>query len=240
MPYVRSEGGDRFYFEQRGAGGALVLIPGLAIDISELGPLIEALAQRFSVTAVDNLGAGRSDRPDRQYSLEGMGGGASGLLRSRLGPAAVMGISLGSRIALALALRRPELVSRLVLVSGGARVRRSFATDVLMSTVPRVPVGKGRYPQPYYAFRRQRLASQGIDLRGDLALISAPTLIAHGTRDRIAPRAFATELRDGIPHSRLEWFDGGHTFPLGPAGAHWLAETTAAFVDETRPGGGGR
>jgi pimeloyl-ACP methyl ester carboxylesterase len=231
VPRLRS-GPDGFYYEAcGGTGEKLVVIPGLALDVSELGPLVTQLATQFAVTAVDNLGAGRSDKPDEPYTLERMAAGIAVLLRDVAGPATVLGISMGSKIALTLALQQPELVTRLVLVSGAARGHRSVYREILLNTLPRLPVGKGKYPQSYAAFRRQRMASAGIDLRDRLARVAAPALIAHGRRDRITPPALVTELAAGLPEARLEWFDGGHLFPLRPAGARWLTAETAAFVN---------
>lgn len=205
---------DSFFTQITGEGAPVLVIPGLALDLSELTGLTDALADKLQVVGIDNLGAGRSSKPDEPYTLSRMAAGPAAVLGTMTGPCAVLGISLGSRIAITVALEHPELVTKLVLVSGSARVVRSFWSKMIMNTMPRLPIGKGAYPQPYYAFRRQLLASQSVDLRPRLAQIVAPTLIAHGKRDRTSSPALANELAAGIPQSTIEWFDGGHLFPV--------------------------
>ena len=60
----------QMYYEIHGEGEPLVLISGLGTDISEWGDLILWLAQQYRVIVPDNRGAGRTDKPDRPYSIE--------------------------------------------------------------------------------------------------------------------------------------------------------------------------
>lgn len=62
--------------------------------------------------------------------------------------------------------------------------------------------------------RRQLKARSHHDTWDRLALIRAPTLIAGGRRDGIAPVANQEALAKRIPNARLELFDGGHMFLL--------------------------
>ena len=72
----------------------------------------------------------------------------------------VLGISLGGRIALELALGHPERVERLILVSTSARVVPSWRRRHLYPTLSVMPLFRSRYPQPRYAFVRQMEASR--------------------------------------------------------------------------------
>jgi 3-oxoadipate enol-lactonase len=113
------------YYEWHDAADAepLVVICGLGTDISQIEPLIDGLARQYRVLAFYNRGAGRTDKPDEPYSIEQMAADTAGLMRAvGLPHAAVLGISMGGRIALALALAEPAMVDRLVLASTGARV----------------------------------------------------------------------------------------------------------------------
>jgi 3-oxoadipate enol-lactonase len=128
--------GIRIHYEVHGEGRPLLLILGLGADVSEYTALIDQLAARSRVIAFDNRGAGRTDKPDAPYSIELMAADALGVMDA-LGVtrADVLGISLGGRIALELALGHPERVERLILVSTSARVVPSLRRRRLYPTL---------------------------------------------------------------------------------------------------------
>ena len=122
MPFA-DVNGIRLYHEAFGQGPPLLLILGLGADTSEYSALIQQLGRHCRVIAFDNRGGGRSDKPDSAYTIELMAGDAAGLMEAvGLSNASVLGISLGGRIAIELALGHPERVGRLILVSTSARV----------------------------------------------------------------------------------------------------------------------
>lgn len=207
--------GIRIHYEVHGEGRPLLLILGLGADVSEYTALIDQLAARSRVIAFDNRGAGRSDKPDAPYSIELMAADALGVMDA-LGVtrAGVLGISLGGRIALALALGHPERIERLILVSTSARVVPSLRRRRLYPVLSGLPLFRSRHPQPRYAFVRQMEASAGYDAGPRLPELTMPTVVLHGRSDRTAPLAMAEELHRGIAGSRLLTFTGGHLFFL--------------------------
>jgi pimeloyl-ACP methyl ester carboxylesterase len=207
--------GIRIHYEVHGEGRPLLLILGLGADVSEYTALIDQLAARSRVIAFDNRGAGRSDKPDAPYSIELMAADALGVMDA-LGVtrAGVLGISLGGRIALALALGHPERIERLILVSTSARVVPSLRRRRLYPILSGMPLFRSRHPQPRYAFVRQMEASTGYDAGPRLHELTMPTVVLHGRSDRTAPLAMAEELHRGIAGSRLLTFTGGHLFFL--------------------------
>lgn len=219
------------YYEVHGAGAPLVLIGGLGTDLSEWESLIRPLAEHRQVVAFDNRGAGRSDQPDQPYSIEQMAGDTAGLVRALgVARADVLGVSMGGRIALELALAHPEQVNRLVLVSTAARVGPRPWWFGLSTLLASGPLFKSKYPQPRAAFLRQLRASSSYNCAARLGEIHAPALILHGRGDRIAPYALAEELHAGIAGSRLVAFDGGHIFFFFRERRRFL-ETVTAFLD---------
>jgi len=205
------------YYELYGHGEPIVLIPGLASDLSDNAFITRRLSQKFRVLALDNRGAGRSDKPDAPYTIEQMADDAAALMDAAgVERAHVIGISMGGRIAMALALRHPDRVSSLVLVSTFARQAAGSVDRVRrLNTINRIPVIRSllsRYPQPPYAFERQLTASRGYDCSARLAEIRVPALVLHGRDDKIAPLALAEELHAGIPGSQMVAFPGGHSF----------------------------
>lgn len=213
MPEVFN-GPTRIHYEIVGAGAPLLLITGLGSDLRDLRPMIGMLAEDFLVIAMDNRGAGLSDKPDEAYSMEVMATDAYAVLEDAgIASAAVLGYSMGGRIALELALQHPERVSHLILLGSGAHVIRNLARKAFFTIAPHVPIGP-KPRQPIYAFKRQRTATQEYDGRAYLSRIDMPTLIVHGRSDRIAPPVLADELHAGIADSRLEWYAGGHITPV--------------------------
>ena len=202
------------YYELQGEGEPLVLIAGLRLDLSDYHGIDSWLAQKYQVLAFDNRGAGRTDKPDTPYSIEMMADDTAKLMQA-LGvkQAHIIGISMGGRIALELALQHPELVKKLVLVSTSARVPKRGWRFRLMEMLTLLPIFKEKYPQPRYAYLRQRQASGAYNCAGRLQELHLPTLILHGKKDKLAPYYLAEEMRAGIQGAKIiPYNNGGHIF----------------------------
>jgi len=216
MPSVHVNGID-VYYETYGQGHPLLIVAGLAMDLTQLGGIVTDLSARHMVIAFDNRGAGRTDKPDIPYSIDVMAEDTAGLLDAiGITKADVLGISLGGKIALSLTLQHPEKVRSLILASTSARAnfRRGafWALSNLLLRIPLVRAVGTKYPQPYFAYARQRDASLGYDATDRLQRILAPTLILHGKNDRVAPYYLSEEIHAGIKGSTLIGLDGGHLF----------------------------
>jgi pimeloyl-ACP methyl ester carboxylesterase len=117
MPYTEAADGARIYYRTSGPIRAepLVLIMGLGWDMTGWELLMPHLAE-FRVLRLDNRGTGRSDKPDRPYSIRQM---ALDVIRcmnaAGVESAHVYGVSLGSMIAQELALDYPARVRSLIL-----------------------------------------------------------------------------------------------------------------------------
>lgn len=110
--------GIDLYYEIHGSGEPLLMIEGLGYSAWMWYKQIPVFSKRYQVILFDNRGAGNTDKPDSEYSIEIMADDASGLLRTLgIGPVHALGISLGGFIAQELALRHPDLVKSLSLVS---------------------------------------------------------------------------------------------------------------------------
>jgi len=204
------------YYEIHGEGEPLVLIGGLANDITDYTDqtrIVSELAQHYKVIVFDNRGAGRTDKPDIPYSIAMMAADTAGLMRAiDIQQAHIIGVSMGGRIALELALEHPKMIKKLVLVSTAARVIKTLRRRLLFSIVPRIPILKGKYPQPPYAFKRQSEASSSYNCTARLSELHAPTLILHGKKDGTTPYPLAEEMHSLIPGSTMITFNGGHLF----------------------------
>jgi pimeloyl-ACP methyl ester carboxylesterase len=177
------------------------------------------LSRKYEVIAIDNRGAGRSDKPYVPYSIEMMAGDTAGILDTlKVKNANILGLSMGGRIAVALALSRPELVKSLVLVSTrmGRAERRGWRSRLRLNVSLRFRArGSEKYPQRFYAFKRQWEASGDYDATARLCEIHVPTLILHGNDDKLVPYKFAQEINEGIEGSKIINFEGEHLFFIG-------------------------
>ena len=104
----------KLYTEEHGEGHPLLLLTGLGYAIWSWQRQLPQWSQRFRCIAVENRGTGRSPKPPGPYSIEELADDAAEALEGRR--AHVAGFSMGGYIAQTLAVRRPELVDRLVLV----------------------------------------------------------------------------------------------------------------------------
>jgi pimeloyl-ACP methyl ester carboxylesterase len=115
-------GDIEIYVEQIGEGPDVLLLGGLTDPVESWQLQLDMLSDRYRLTALDNRGAGRTPLPEEPLSVPMMADDAAAVLRALEVPAAhVAGFSGGSLIAQELALRNPELVRSLVLMSTFAR-----------------------------------------------------------------------------------------------------------------------
>ena len=110
----------RIHFVEKGEGETVLLIHGLAGSLLNFAyALIERLAGKYHVVAVDRPGSGYSTRArDEDASLPNQARLIAEFMRARkMGRVFVVGHSLGGAVTLQLALDHPELVRGLALIS---------------------------------------------------------------------------------------------------------------------------
>lgn len=112
--------GLKMYYEVYGNGKPIVLIHGSYMNIPlNWSHIIPMLAKDRKVIVAEMQGHGRTKDIPREFSYEGMADDVSGLLKHlKTDSADILGYSMGGGVAFQMAIRHPEQVRRLVVLSG--------------------------------------------------------------------------------------------------------------------------
>lgn len=122
MP-VATIGRYQINYIDEGEGPPVVLIHGLAGDLSAWAAQVASLRQRHRVIAFDNRGAGRSTQVDEPISTADLAHDTIGLMEHLgIAQAHIVGRSMGGAVAQIIALERPDLVASLVLCASFAKL----------------------------------------------------------------------------------------------------------------------
>ena len=105
------------YYKIHGEGFPLVMIHGFSANLDWWPQsIINELSKTFKVILLDNRGAGRTDKPDMEYSIRLFADDTAGLMDAlNIKKAFIIGLSMGGMIAQELTLNYPEKVEKLIL-----------------------------------------------------------------------------------------------------------------------------
>lgn len=159
------------WIEREGQGRSVIFLHAFAVTGAMWFPQVSALAENgCDVICVDQRGHGRSSSPDGPYTIPKMADDIHQLIeRLKLEEVCVVGLSMGGRVAMKLAIDFPQDVSALVLVSTKSEPAREIKAD-LEDLVQRVEQGKviAAVVEEWYEERYQRLAIYAPDLMDTL------------------------------------------------------------------------
>ncbi|WP_068414390.1 alpha/beta hydrolase [Labrenzia sp. OB1] len=181
---------------EAGSGPLMLFFHGITANSATLAPLAAHFSDRFTTIAVDQRGHGLSDKPESGYGADDFADDISALIRTLdLGPAVLVGHSLGSRNAVAAAARFPELIRSVVAIDFTPYIE----AEVFDALEARVNAGDQLFHdlkavETYLAARYPNIPAQAIRIRAEsgyrevegglrpLAFPSAMSQIAAGLR----------------------------------------------------------
>lgn len=260
--YVKTLGYTTHYVEA-GAGAPVVFIHGGGAGADGLGNwqhCIPHFTPHFRALAYDMVGFGKSDAPDVNtfaYDKSSRTEQAIAFIEAlNLAPANIIGNSMGSAVALGVAMRRPDLVNKLVLMGAAGLDRKvpaaiaatpkyDFSMEAMRGIIRALTrpgfeldetLVQYRFnllhdkPEKQAAYKRTQqvvIDSGGLYYEdAEIAAIKAKTLVFHGKDDKIIPPRDAFRMLELIPEA--------HAYYIPHCG-HWaMMEQPDAFSRVSR------
>ncbi len=246
------------YYEIHGTGEPLLLLHGGVGGIDMFGPNLAALAEIRRVIAVDFQGHGRTADIDRPLRSEWMADDMAALFKYLgIDRADVVGNSLGGGIALQFAIRHPELVRKLVLVSTVFR-RDGWYPEIQAAFAQMGPqAAQGMKASPLAQLyptvdwdtlftKIGELETREYDWSKDVAALRVPTLLVFADADSIQPAHMMEFYRLLGGGQRDAGLDGSgrsiHQLAILPGTTHYeidhsaaMAATVIPFLDAPMP-----
>jgi len=204
----------------------VVLSGSLGTDLTMWDPQVEPLSKRFRVLRYDLRGHGASAAPPGPYSIADLGQDLLALMdQLEIERASLCGVSIGGMLSMWVAADAPERVERLVVCCSSAFldpegtyreraalvraqgiepiadavIQRWFTPAFAAANAPLVERMRAvlcATPPEGYAGCCEALAA--MDLRPELAKISAPTLVISGEDDPATPPAHGRAIAGGV------------------------------------------
>jgi pimeloyl-ACP methyl ester carboxylesterase len=199
--------GINLYYEIHGTGKPLIMLHGGFGTFEMFTELSPSLALKHQVIGVDLYGHGRTALTDRLINFEQMADDIAGLIQHLgLEKADLLGYSLGGSVALQTAIRHPERVNKLVVISTPFK-RAGWYPEIQtgMATIAPEPfIGTPMHeaymriapkPEDFPAFvtKMREAMSQDYDWTEYVSALSTPTLIVAGDSDSF-PSTHAAEF----------------------------------------------
>ncbi len=255
--------GLHLYYEIHGKGRLLILLHGGLGVIGMFEQILPSLAEKRQVIAVELQGNGHTADIDRPLSFEQMADDVAALIKHLgLEKVDILGYSLGGGVALQTAIRHPEVVHKLAVVSAPCKssgwypeVRRGMqsmnaeaAKAMVGSPMHQAYASVAPKPEdwPTLVAKTGQLVGQDYDWSKAVSVLQTPTMIVVGDADAVRT-AHAVEFFELLGGGKRDaGWDGSEMsnarLAILPGTTHYnifssplLASIITPFLDTTTP-----
>ena len=219
--YVQT-GAVRTWYDEHGDGEPLVLLHGGLVDARWFEPNLAPLAERFHVYTPERRGHGHTADVEGPITYQLMADDTIAFLDAVLGgPADLVGHSDGAFVAMLVAIQRPDLVNRLVMISGGfdksgeAAPDMEFDVDQVVQFLGTAygevsPDGEAHFPVVVAKIGELMKNEPHIDV-AELSRIGHRTLVMFSDDDLVTLQ-HAVEMFEALPNAELAVVPGTSHF----------------------------
>jgi len=230
----------RIYWRMQGEDEkpVMVLLNSIATDQTLYDRVILLLVADFRLLRIDTRGHGASDAPSGDYDLDMLAGDVLAVMDAAgVAVATICGLSLGGMMAMALALKAPERVDRLILACTSAQMGAEFwgpriaaVREKGTASIADAAIGRlysdafARANKPLMDTARLEIATMSddgyagcgaailaMDFIPRLDEIAVPTLVIGGTLDMATPfEGHGDRIAAGIPGAKIAMVAAGH------------------------------
>ena len=229
----RTINNQQIYYQSTGKGPDLIMLHGWKQDLSTFWPVVELLKTSFTLWLIDLPGFGRSAKPKDSWKVADFADLIAGFIKQeKISKPIVLGHSVGGRIAIKLAAKYPDCLSRLILEDAAGippsnsslKLPFYIAAKIIKQFLPNWFNLKSRLRHKLYRSLQSDYDDAGElkqvflnliseDLTPDLKKIVTETLVIWGENDDMVPQQDGLSMYQLIKSSRLEIIDGAGHFP---------------------------
>jgi pimeloyl-ACP methyl ester carboxylesterase len=229
--YVQT-GAVRSWYDEHGDGDPLVLLHGGLVDARWFAPNLGPLVDHFHVYTPERRGHGHTPDVEGPITYQLMADDTVAFLDAVIGgPADLVGHSDGACVAMLVAMQRPDLVNRLVMISGGfdksgeAAPNMEFDVDQVVEFLGAAygevsPDGEAHFPVVVAKIGEMMKTEPRMDV-SELSRIPHRSLVMFSDDDLVT-LSHAVEMFEALPDAE---------FAVVPGTSHFLTQEKPHLVN---------
>jgi pimeloyl-ACP methyl ester carboxylesterase len=226
-------GAVKTWYDEQGSGDPLVLMHGGLVDARFFEPNIGPLVEHFHVYTPERRGHGHTPDVEGPITYQLMTDDTIAFLEKVVGgPADLLGHSDGAFVAMQVAMQRPDLVKRLVMISGGfsksgeAMPDMEWDVDQITQFLGKAygevsPDGEDHFRVVATKIGEMAATEPNLDA-SELAKVTARSLVVFADDDLVTMQ-HVIDMYDALPHAELA---------VVPGTSHFLTQEKPELVNK--------